>query len=86
MLRSTKDREKLTEDEMKLLRATECCPDCGTGKLGEGPHGGLSINWYCLEPKCGSRFNDMGPFGWERISDPSPNKPTEYPWSPYPYR
>jgi hypothetical protein len=88
MNRSTKDREKLTEDEMQIIRekGEDTCPDCTTGPVVEGPSGGLSINRYCINPDCGSRFNDMGPFGWERISDRSPNKPSEAPWSPYPYR
>lgn len=86
MNRSTKDREKLTEDEMKVVYDKENCPDCEVGPLVEGPSGGLSINRYCINKDCGSRFNDMGPFGWERISARSPNKPPEAPWSPYPYR
>lgn len=40
------------------------CIDCG-GVLVEGPHGGLSVNWNCS--RCGAGFNDMGPFGVERI-------------------
>ncbi len=42
------------------------CPDCGGCLFLEGPHGGLSVNFKCKN--CGSEFNDMGPFGVERIS------------------
>lgn len=88
MNRSTKDREKLTDDEMQIIlsKGERHCPDCDTENVVEGPSGGLSINRYCLNPECGSRFNDMGPFGWERITDAKPNAPKETPWSPYPYR
>lgn len=41
------------------------CPDCGSEKFYEGPSGGMSINIKCAG--CGSWFNDMGPFGIERI-------------------
>ena len=41
------------------------CPDCGSNDWLEGPCGGLSINVKCR--KCGGKFNDMGPFGIEKI-------------------
>lgn len=62
---------KLTDREKDIFRAGRC-PDC-TSSLIEGPHGGLSVNWYCTHERCGSRFNDMGPFGVERITEKSPN-------------
>lgn len=80
--RTTKNGEMLTKDEMtrflkplsnKNYRAH--CPDCETELL-EGPHGGLSVNFACPHKECGSRFNFMGPFGVERISDAQPFKPT----------
>ena len=43
------------------------CPDCGGSKFLEGPHGGLSVNFKCAG--CGSEFNNMGPFGIERIGE-----------------
>lgn len=87
MQRSTRDREKLTEDEMGVIYAKgeTHCPDCDVGPVIEGPSGGLSINRYCINPKCGSRFNDIGPFGWERISNARPNVLQETP-STTPYR
>lgn len=47
-------------------RGFKTCPDCGNDKFQEGPHGGMSINFRCSN--CLSEFNDMGPFGIERIS------------------
>lgn len=41
------------------------CPDCNGIKFARGPAGGLSVNFKCAE--CGSEFNNMGPFGTERI-------------------
>jgi hypothetical protein len=55
------------------------CPDCGGDKFLEGPHGGMCVNFMCANPECGSRFNDMGPLGVERISEPSPNKKASTP-------
>lgn len=73
MQRTTKDGEKLTDDEVARLIAGHC-PDCEGDKLIEGPHGGLSINVYCgNDVSCGSKFNFMGPFGVERISAAKPN-------------
>ncbi len=42
------------------------CPDCGGDKWFEGPSGGICVNITCT--KCGSRFNDMGPFGLQRLN------------------
>lgn len=67
--------QKLSDGEIKFLEGGTC-PDCGHKGLLEGPHGGLSVNYYCGDQeKCGSRFNVMGPFGIERITDASPKKP-----------
>jgi len=41
------------------------CPDCGVWEFLEGPQGGGSINIKC--ENCGSFFNEMGPFGIDRI-------------------
>lgn len=87
---TTKDGEKLDEEEVKKFYPSKLsstnqltCPDCES-VLFEGPHGGLSINYYCSnELSCGSRFNEMGPFGIQRISNKSPNKP---PVAEGPYR
>lgn len=65
--------EELTEPESALARSMEC-PDCHSS-LRDGPCGGLSVNVHCVNPSCGSRFNDMGPFGIERITRASPNSP-----------
>ena len=67
------DYGELNEKELATVRQGRC-PDCsGIGFLG-GPSGGLCQNFKCANPQCGSRFNDMGPFGIERISRPSPEK------------
>jgi hypothetical protein len=57
------------------------CPDCNGKDFLMGPHGGMSQNIKCANPRCGSEFNcapfDEGwrcgqPFMAERISPPSP--------------
>jgi hypothetical protein len=71
--RTTKEREKLTkreEEEFRGMYDLAKCPDCASS-LEEGPHGGMSVNYRCSV--CGSKFNDMGSFGVERISDACPN-------------
>lgn len=64
------DGERLDEEERAIF-CTGQCPDC-FGPLTEGPHGGLSVNVLCTTPSCGSKFNWMGPFGVDRISDAKP--------------
>jgi hypothetical protein len=82
MNRTFHDREQLTPDEAAVFHEAHC-PDCGGGLL-MGPCGGLSINIYCAnETTCGSKFNEMGPFGIERISEASPNKPKGDSTTPY---
>ena len=68
---SARDRDICSDEEREAVRK-RVCPDC-TLPLTEGPHGGLSVNWWCHNTACGSGFNDMGPFGVERISDASPS-------------
>lgn len=58
------------------------CPDCDGTKLLHGPEGGGSINICCGNPYCRSAFNDMGPFGLERIQNSAfraafPDNPVE---------
>jgi ribosomal protein L37AE/L43A len=67
---TTRKYEKCSDEEHRSI-AVHTCPDCGQ-PLQEGPHGGLSVNWLCMNPRCGSKFNEMGPFGSERISDAQP--------------
>ncbi len=68
---SVKKGERLTQLELDYIQADQC-PDCkGLGFI-SGPMGGLSQNFYCAVRMCSSRFNSMGPFGIERISDASP--------------
>jgi hypothetical protein len=67
---STRKYDRCSDEEHKAVVA-RVCPDCGT-LLHEGPHGGLSVNWLCENPHCGSGFNLMGPFGSERISNAQP--------------
>lgn len=84
--RTTLKGAQLNERETLLLCEHGRCPDCEAG-LVEGPHGGLSVNYYCADnTTCGSRFNVMGPFGVERISEASPLKPREKTASDGPYR
>lgn len=68
MKRTYKNGEHCTEEEANLVKRGKCC-DCD-GYLYEGLSRGLSVNVYCL--KCGSRFNDMGPFGVDRTTDAQP--------------
>jgi hypothetical protein len=51
------------------MRKYNRCPDCGCDGFLEGPSGGLSQNVECAG--CGARFNMMGPFGVERIGEPT---------------
>lgn len=60
---------ELTTKEISALNRNRC-PDCSS-QLMEGPHGGGSINHYCSQSGCGSKFNLA--VSWERISIPSPN-------------
>lgn len=66
---------ELTAEERQRMFGTNppVCPDCGAQLL-KGPEGGLSVNVACSDEACGSRFNYMGPFGVERISDARPRK------------
>lgn len=73
--RTSKNGQKLTPGELALFRRW-MCPDCQTYGL-RGPYGRLTVNYACTHAACGSAFNDMGPFGVERISDAMPNKPVK---------
>lgn len=69
---TTADGESLTHEELERFRRPFSeCPDCGAS-LVSGPSGGMSQNVKCADPSCGSRFNDLGIFGVERISDARP--------------
>jgi hypothetical protein len=70
---TTKSGQPLSRGEETLFRTRAACPDC-LEPVCEGPHGGLSINYICSNASCGSRFNDTGPFGVDRITDASPNR------------
>ena len=72
--RSSKNGERLTEHETKLIFSNRhhlVCPDC-IGDLLSGPEGGASMN--CLCEKCGSEFN-IDFLGGDRISDAGPRDP-----------
>lgn len=71
---STKEGEQCLPHERNDVRAGKC-PDCGAA-LREGPHGGLSVNWYCTAANCGSGFNVMPVFGIDRITDAMPKRGT----------
>ncbi len=53
-----------TKEEKTLLKGI--CPDCGTKKFLEGPHGGVSVNIMC--DKCKSEFNICPGLFAERIN------------------
>lgn len=72
MPKTTRDREHLSDEEAAIFNAG-ACPDCGTNLL-QGPSGGGSQNFYCAGRECGSGFNEMGPFGIDRITNASPRK------------
>lgn len=68
--RSTKDGERLTDDERALMSAGDVlvCPDCQTGTLQRGPEAGMAVNVLC--PHCGAKFNIMADGLWiERLND-----------------
>lgn len=75
---SSKDGDNLTKYEKSFLeRDPDHCPDCQVGTLVEGPHGGMSVNYYCSnDTSCGSKFNlsffNEKLFLAQRISDRSP--------------
>jgi hypothetical protein len=71
-----REGDKLDHDEVKLFYRG-VCPDCRRETLLQGPCGGGSINVKCGDAECGSRFNEMGPFGVERLSPASPLRPAE---------
>lgn len=58
-------RQKWEGEEGRKEFFDNGCPDCGSTKFLEGPSGGMCVNFKCAT--CGSKFNDMGPFGVERI-------------------
>lgn len=68
--------ETLTETEVAALD-TGKCPDCGSERLLEGPHGGMKVNIMCSG--CGAKFNVVpglaGSFGKERIGRPDAPSP-----------
>lgn len=72
--RSHSDGESLTDYERGRVKAGRC-PDCGHEGFLAGPRGGMAQNFACANDDCGSRFNDVGPFGIDRISEPSPSNP-----------
>jgi hypothetical protein len=65
--RTYKKRERLSEEENELMQKY-VCPDCGE-KLLVGPSGGGAVNLLCSNEMCGSKYNALGLFGGERISD-----------------
>jgi hypothetical protein len=75
--RTYKEGERLTDFELGFIRPEEkgcgSCPDCGSAGFLAGPRGGMAQNFKCGNEECGSRFNDMGPFGIDRISDAQPD-------------
>ena len=70
---------KVTPSEIESIRSDKC-PDCGGKGFLAGPRGGDCQNFKCANPDCGSRFNDMGIFGIDRISAPSPERKRVLAW------
>ena len=81
--RSFLDGARLTCFEQRLFHDGPKCPDCGVKNLLAGPCGGLSQNVYCGNEECGSRFNEMGVFGIDRITNAQPKKRHESPRKDY---
>ena len=69
---------KLSDEQSERKRlakiiAKGLCPDCeAENSMLEGPSGGMSTNIKCSE--CEAKFNVMGVFGVERISEPGLSK------------
>ena len=75
-VKTSKVGEMLTNEELKLFKVSEC-PDCESF-LAMGPSAGISVNYYCISPLCGSRFNSMGPIGVERVTDACPSRAPKF--------
>jgi hypothetical protein len=69
------ERDGLTREEAEMF-CTGKCPDCGASLLA-GPEAGFCQNVLCESDSCASKFNYMGPFGIERLTDASPKKTLE---------
>lgn len=56
----------LAEDQIRHIHKTWTCPYCRSAYgLIEGPRGGASLNLFCGDPDCDSRFNIIDPkFGY----------------------
>jgi hypothetical protein len=80
-MKTSKKGEKLNFQE-RVLFTKGCCPDCGAPVL-EGPSGGLSVNYLCASALCQAKFNEMGPFGVERLTDRT-TVPTAFQTIPFP--
>jgi hypothetical protein len=75
--------DKLNCYELGRFRLETKCPDCGEQNLQRGPSGGFSENLLCGNEYCGSRFNEMGVFGIERISEAQPRRKYNSPRGDY---
>jgi hypothetical protein len=61
----SEDGESITKWEENYLKANNWkCPNCKSGKLYEGPSGGMSTNIRCTI--CGQGYN-VSPFGVDNI-------------------
>jgi hypothetical protein len=58
----------LTEDQFAYF-TTGHCIFCDSTDLIEGPHGGMSVNWYCGNGNCRAGYNVMGPLGAQIIQE-----------------
>lgn len=59
---ATDEMIDLPEDQLRYIYEKRECPYCRSGKgLYNGPQGGASINMFCGNPDCDSRFNVVDP-------------------------
>jgi hypothetical protein len=59
----------LPEDQLRYIHDANKCPYCKSAHgLYQGPRGGASVNVFCGNPDCDSRFNVVDPsFGFVGI-------------------
>jgi len=70
----------LVADQIAYIHENMECPYCRSGHgLFEGPRGGASLNLFCGNPDCDSRFNVVDPkFGFVPIGQFTGPCPPEF--------
>lgn len=61
----------LPDDAIKHIQHTGTCPYCDS-PLYEGPRGGMSVNLFCGNEKCDSRFNVAVGLPWGQFTGECP--------------